>query len=154
MKTLGVYGASKGAVASMIYTWALELEGTGVRINGLSPFGATRMGVTDPNDPETKKALAAMQPPQANSPVIEFLLSDAASDVHGQILRIDRQELWLYCHPGLSAPPAVREKWTAEAIAETFQGAFRDRQVGCGVLAMENRPVALTTGYWSRMATD
>jgi hypothetical protein len=150
MKGMSIYGATKGAVASMIYTWALELEGTGVRINGLSPFGATRMGVTDPDDPETKRMLALAQPPEANSPVIEFLLSDLAKDVHGQILRIDRQELWLYTHPALSAPPSVKSEWTAEAIAEALATEFKGRQVACGVNAVEHHPVQMTTGFWAR----
>ena len=32
MDGMTIYGATKGAVASMVYTWALELEGTGVRV--------------------------------------------------------------------------------------------------------------------------
>lgn len=56
MPTMGVYGATKGAVASMVYTWAMELTGTGVRVNALSPFGRTRIGgLTDEmlqNDPQ------------------------------------------------------------------------------------------------------
>jgi NAD(P)-dependent dehydrogenase (short-subunit alcohol dehydrogenase family) len=153
MKGMTVYGATKGAVASMIYTWALELEGTGVRVNGLSPFGATRMGVVDPEDPETKRMLALAQPPAANSPVIEFLLSDLAKDVHGQILRIDRQELWLYTHPALSAPPSVKPAWSAEAIAEAMASEFQGRQVACGVNAVEHHPVQMTTGFWAREKT-
>jgi NAD(P)-dependent dehydrogenase (short-subunit alcohol dehydrogenase family) len=153
MLTMGVYGATKGAVASMIYTWAMELEGTGVRVNGLSPFGATTMGVFDPEDPATKRALALMQPPEANSPVIEFLMSDLSKDVNGQILRIDREELWLYTHPALSAPPSVKPAWSAEAIAEAMASEFKGRQVACGVNAVEHRPVAMTTGFWARDKT-
>src|SRR4051812_8301413 len=40
MPGLGIYGATKGATASMVYTWSMELAGSGVRVNGLSPFGA------------------------------------------------------------------------------------------------------------------
>src|SRR5262245_52662001 len=35
---MGIYAATKGAVASMVYAWAMELEGSGVRVNGLSPL--------------------------------------------------------------------------------------------------------------------
>ena len=48
---LGIYGATKGAVASMVYTWALELAGSGVRVNALSPFGATRIAFPDRRAP-------------------------------------------------------------------------------------------------------
>jgi NAD(P)-dependent dehydrogenase (short-subunit alcohol dehydrogenase family) len=145
MEGMAVYGATKGAVASMIYTWAIELAGTGVRVNGLSPFGATTMGVTE----ENKHMLALMQPPEANAPVIEFLLSDLSSHVNGQILRIDRQELWIYEHPALQAPPAVRSSWDVHTLAEAFK-EFKDRQVACGVTAVGHNPVDLKSGFWQR----
>jgi NAD(P)-dependent dehydrogenase (short-subunit alcohol dehydrogenase family) len=148
---LGVYGASKGAVASMIYTWSLELAGSGVRINGLSPFGATRMGMPKDATPEQVAALHAnVQQPEANSPVVEFLLSDLAKDVNGQLVRIDKGELQLYTHPALLLPSATRSEWTPELIAEAFGHEFRDRQVPCGVLGMEHLPVPLQSGFWKR----
>jgi len=138
---LGVYAASKGAVASMVYSWALELAGTGVRVNALSPVaGGTGMSPADPLN----------QPPEANSPVVEYLLSDLSSQVNGQLLRIDRGELHLYAHPALLLPPAVRERWSAEAIADAFASEFKDRQVACGVMGMECLPVRIETGYWQR----
>ena len=148
---LGVYGASKGAVASMIYTWSLELAGSGVRVNGLSPFGATRMGVPKDATPEQVAALHAnMQRPEANSPVVEFLLSDLAKDVNGQLVRIDRGELQLYTHPALLLPSATRSEWTAELIAEAFRHEFLERQVPSGVLGMKELPVPMQSGYWKR----
>src|SRR5262249_47030984 len=35
------YAAAKGAVASMTYTWALELARYGIRVNAISPMGTT-----------------------------------------------------------------------------------------------------------------
>jgi NAD(P)-dependent dehydrogenase (short-subunit alcohol dehydrogenase family) len=73
---LAIYGATKGAVASMVYTWALELAGSGVRVNALSPFGATRIAFPDRRAPildEMAKRLALLPPPEANSPVVEYL---------------------------------------------------------------------------------
>ena len=148
---LGIYGATKGAVASMIYTWALELAGSGVRVNGLSPFGATRMGVPWNATPEEiAKMHAGMQKPEANSPVVEFLLSDLARDVNGQLVRIDKGELCLYTHPALLLPAAVRSEWTAESIADAFKTEFKDRQIPCGVRGMTALPVELQSGYWKR----
>jgi NAD(P)-dependent dehydrogenase (short-subunit alcohol dehydrogenase family) len=142
MPTLGVYGATKGAAASMVYTWAMELEGTGVRVNALSPFGTgTRMAPQE--DP-------LRQLPAANSPVVEFLLSDLSSHVNGQLVRIDQAEVSLYTHPALLLPPAVRAKWTAEEVAGAFAKEFKDRHVGCGVMGMESLPVKLQTGFWAR----
>jgi NAD(P)-dependent dehydrogenase (short-subunit alcohol dehydrogenase family) len=142
MPKLGIYGATKGAVASMIYTWAIELAGTGVRVNGLSPFATgTRMSGKRGADP-------MMQKPEANSPVLEYLLSDLASHVNGQIVRIDQEDLSLYTHPALLLPPAVRSKWTAETVAGAFANEFKDRQVVCGVMGMESLPVNVRSGFW------
>jgi hypothetical protein len=138
---LSVYSASKGAMASMVFSWALELADTGVRANGLSPIGAgTGMSPDDP----------AGQPPEANSAVLEYLLSDRSAHVTGQLVRIDGEELHLYAHPALSLPPALRPKWTAELVAEAFEREFKDRLMPCGVLGTEGRPVELQSGYWKR----
>lgn len=152
MRTLGIYGATKGAVASMIYTWALELAGSGVRVNGLSPLGATLLGLPDDSTPEDVAAYHKdTQKPEANSPVVEFFLSDLAKTVNGQILRIDRSELSLYIHPALLLPAAEFSEWTAEAIADVFNNDFKDRQIPCGVMGMTTLPVQLQSGIWKRM---
>ena len=151
--SLGIYGATKGAVASMVYCWAVDLAGTGVRINGLSPFGATRMaeatsayrrsiGATDRR--------ASFQPAEANSPLVEYLLSDRAEGISGQLVRIDSGEIQLYTHPALLLPPLRRESWTAGQIADAFDAELRKRLVPCGVLGMEQGPVPLTSGFWSK----
>lgn len=151
--TLGIYGATKGAVASMVYTWALELAGSGVRVNALSPFGATRIAFPDRRAPipeEMAKRLALLPPPEANSPVVEFLLSDLAKNVNGQLVRIDKGELQLYTHPALLLPSVTRAEWTAELVAQTFEHEFKDRQVACGIRGMTDLPVELRSGYWKR----
>jgi len=151
--TLGVYGASKGAVASMVYTWALELAGSGVRVNALSPFGATRIALKDRKGPipeEMARQLAQLPKPEANSPVVEFLLSDLSREVNGQLVRIDKGELQLYTHPALLLPSVVRSDWTAESVAQAFANEFKDRMVPCGVLGMTSLPIDLATGYWKR----
>ena len=40
------YAGSKGAIASMTYTWAFELARYGIRVNAISPSGTTRMSAT------------------------------------------------------------------------------------------------------------
>ena len=37
------YAAAKGAIASMTYTWAIELAKYGIRVNAIGPTGSTRM---------------------------------------------------------------------------------------------------------------
>jgi len=108
------------------------------------------MGGQGMSEEEAAKRLAQLPPPEQNSPVVEFLLSDLSQDVHGQLIRIDRQEVYLYTHPALLVPPAVRSEWSAEALADAFANEFKGRQVGCGVLGMEQGPVDLKSGYWQR----
>jgi len=154
MDGMTIYGATKGAVASMVYTWALELEGTGVRVNGLSPFGLSRMTETTETymDEETRAArIAAIQPPEANSPVVEFLLSDRAAGVNGQLVRMDHGDLQIYTHPALLLPAVHRDSWTGEDVADAFDADLGHRQAPCGVQGMEQGPVPLTSGYWSRV---
>jgi len=154
MPGLGIYGATKGAVASMVYTWSMELAGTGVRVNGLSPFGATTIGQRHSDEPIDEEANArrnaALPPPEANSPVVEYLLSDRAAHVNGQLVRIDRKEISLYTHPALLLPPALNDAWTADRVAEAFDNEFKDRLVACGVLGMESLPVDLKSGFHAR----
>lgn len=151
--SLGIYGATKGAVASMVYSWAIDLADTGVRVNAISPFGQTRMAE---HTSEYRKSIGAVdrsanfQPASANSPLIEFLLSDRAEGINGQIVRIDSGEIQLYTHPALLVPSVYRERWTAEEIAQAFDSDLRGRLVPCGVLGMEQGPVKLTSGFWTR----
>ena len=158
MPGLGIYGATKGAVASMVYTWSMELAGTGVRVNGLSPFGATTIGQRHSDESIDEEANArrnaALPPPEANSPVVEYLLSDRAAHVNGQLVRIDRKEISLYTHPALLLPPALNDAWTADRVAEAFDNEFKDRLVACGVLGMESLPVDLKTGFHARAKQD
>ncbi len=85
--------------------------------------------------------------------MVEFLLSDLASNVNGQIVRIDGEEVYLYSHPALLLPPARSPNWSAEALAAAFANEFKDRQVACGVLGIETLPVKLQSGFWSRLET-
>lgn len=71
----GAYGATKAALLSLTYTWALELQNDGVRVNALGPRAATRM---NSRTEETVEQVA---------PVATYLLSDLSSDVNGQCIR-------------------------------------------------------------------
>ena len=39
------YAAAKGAIASMTYTWAIELARFGIRVNAIGPVAATQMKI-------------------------------------------------------------------------------------------------------------
>lgn len=145
MEALGCYAATKGAVASLTYSWAGEAAGTGVRVNAISPIGATRM-MADSNQyfsdhagNGTPKPAPAI-PPEANVPVVTFLLSDLSNDVNGQIVRITGAQLSLMTHPAIRAPILERNIWTIESVRDAFRDTLGDMQlpVGLAVLGIES----------------
>ena len=103
-----------------------------------------------PGEGDSEKRMAEIQPPEANSPVVEYLLSDRSAAVSGQLIRIDKGELTLYTHPALQVPPIVRDTWTLETIADAFDRDLKDRLVPCGVIGMTGEPVPLQSGFWKR----
>ncbi len=155
---MGVYGASKGAIASMTYIWAMELADSGVRVNALSPLAQTRM-MTDTADYAQSHGadpsrFIGVQPPEANSPVVEYLLSDRSIGVTGQIVRIDRDELALYAHPAIQMP-SVRGRgdgWSLDSVADAFDRDLRRRLVPCGILGTTGRAAPLDSGLWRQEA--
>ena len=74
----GNYGASKGAVASFTYNWAVDLADKGVRVNAISPLAFTPMAAHLPHLP----------PAEVNVPPVLFLLSKRSKNLNGQIVRI------------------------------------------------------------------
>jgi NAD(P)-dependent dehydrogenase (short-subunit alcohol dehydrogenase family) len=163
IRRLGIYGATKGAVASLVYSWAQELDGTGVRMNAISPFGQTRISSNSARyinkrygthySEDEPVSPVQLQPPEANSPVVEYLLSDHAAGVNGQLVRIDNGDLQIYVHPSLLLPAVYREQWTAQEVAAVFANELRDRLAPCGVKAIECLPVDMQSGFWKHAKT-
>lgn len=96
------YSAAKGAIASMTYTWALELARYGIRVNAVSPAGSTRMGVTY-KTADGKAATGPFMDPMQNGPMIVFLASDEARHVTGQVFATGADRLGLMSHPRYNA---------------------------------------------------
>ncbi|GAB3840737.1 SDR family NAD(P)-dependent oxidoreductase [Dactylosporangium cerinum] len=118
---MGAYGASKGGVASLTYCWAADLLGTGVRVNAVSPNAHTRMADAF----EAYLGAAAQgqnvhKPPEQNAPAVVYLLTDAAAAVHGQVIRIDGDELSMIAHPVVQGHGAQDADWTVEKVAAAF----------------------------------
>jgi NAD(P)-dependent dehydrogenase (short-subunit alcohol dehydrogenase family) len=153
---MGVYGASKGAVASMTYSWAMELADSGIRVNALSPLAATRMMADTADYARTHGAdpsrFTAVQPPEANSPVVEYLLSGRSIGITGQVVRIDQDELALYAHPAIQMPPVRGDGngWSLERVAQAFDSDLRHRLVPCGILGTTGQAAPLDNGMWQQ----
>jgi NAD(P)-dependent dehydrogenase (short-subunit alcohol dehydrogenase family) len=133
---MSVYGATKGAVASFTYGWALDLEGTGVRVNAVSPLGRTRMGASTA-DFYSSHGLGVINnegspDPAVNAPVVIFLLSDAASAIQGQIVRIEGDHLAVVAHPAVREPVLTGE-WTVANVEKAFAETLNDYTVPLGM---------------------
>jgi len=136
---MGAYGASKGGVASLTYCWALDLAGTGIRVNAVSPVGETRLrdrfaeylGATYTPKPGV--------PPDNNAPVVAFLLSEASSHLNGQVVRIDGPELSLLSHPGIVEPSVRNEHWTFDAVCDAFARQLDGQLQPLGMVAAATR---------------
>lgn len=94
-----VYGASKAAVRSFARSWILDLKGTGIRVNILSPGPTETPGVhglvPEQQRGEFTEALAAQVPlgrvgrPEEIAAAALFLASDESSFVNGVELFAD-----------------------------------------------------------------
>jgi len=126
---MAAYGASKGGVAALTYCWALDLAGTGVRVNAITPNAHTRMAdAFERYLGERARGRNIGKPPADNAPAVVYLLSDAAAAITGQVVRIDGDELSLLTHPQVLEPVVRIADWTVAAVAAAFESDLAPRQ--------------------------
>ncbi|TVT38810.1 SDR family oxidoreductase [Amycolatopsis rhizosphaerae] len=120
-RKLGVYSASKGAVASLTYSWALDLEEEGIRVNAICPLAHTRMVW------KSERSLRNCPPdrtPSRIAPLVLFLLSDDAEGITGQVVRCNGPQLHIVGQPYLKAPILERDSWDTETVRRAFDEVF------------------------------
>jgi NAD(P)-dependent dehydrogenase (short-subunit alcohol dehydrogenase family) len=119
LPALGVYGATKGAIASLTYSWALDLASHGVRVNAYSPLANTAMTVNNPIPS------GWMPSPADNAPVVAYLLSDLCAGVTGQVVQRRGESLVVMAHPQLTGFAAFARSDTLERLHGQFGAVLR-----------------------------
>lgn len=123
---MGLYGATKGAVASLTYAWAVDVAGTGVRVNAVSPIAKSRMYDTMLAFKGGTKGSDTTITPEDNAAPVVFLLSDAARGINGQIVRINPPRLSLIAHPSEVPAHATCGEWTVAEVERAFREDLKD----------------------------
>jgi NAD(P)-dependent dehydrogenase (short-subunit alcohol dehydrogenase family) len=131
------YAASKGAIASMTYTWALELARYGIRVNAIGPTGTTRM-----SDTFAGKKLPFVDP-GLNGPLVAFLASDLAKGVSGQIFGSGGERVAHMVQPHYGKTLVRKGGWTVEALSDHF---MRQLPGEFGALGMLGQPYPFHNG--------
>lgn len=120
-RKLATYAASKGAVASLTYSWALDMEEIGVRVNGVCPLARTRMVL---KSERSRRACPPWKTPDLIAPLVLFLLSDASQGITGQLIRCNGEQLHIVGHPYLKAPILERKRWDVDSVERAFAEVF------------------------------
>ena len=122
------YAAAKMGIVGLSRSIALDMSRFGVRSNIISPSAFTRMietiPIKGPEGEKRRRRQEAMTPAKIAAPVA-YLLSDAASDVTGQIFYVRSNEIML-----MSQHRPVRiahrgEGWTPTLLHEHAMPALR-----------------------------
>ena len=117
----GAYSASKGAVASLTYAWALDLEDVGIRVNGVCPLAWTRLVE---RSPAAQSRCTRERTPDRVAPLVTYLLSDLAAGITGQLIRCTGDQLHIVRQPAIKEPVLRCAGWDTEDIAAAFDGVL------------------------------
>lgn len=117
MRRRGTYGATKGATASLTYSWAIDLVDRGVRVNAISPIART--GMVDRGMARGERGTDV--PPEHVAPLVTYLISEDAAQVTGQLLRFEGPELSVLSRPGARRRTVRADVWDHDGISATVQ---------------------------------
>jgi 3-oxoacyl-[acyl-carrier protein] reductase len=136
------YAAAKGAIASMTYTWAIELARLGIRVNAICPVAATQMTHGLMSAPEGK-APEQLWLPERNAPLVVYLASDEAANVSGQVFGVGGERFAHMVQPHYGKTLTHAGGWSVEAIRECFQ---REMLQEFGVFGILGKPYPFHQG--------
>jgi len=118
------YGAAKGAIASMTYTWAIELSRYGIRVNAISPMATTRMSATF-KDADGKEVQGPFFDPNLNGPFVAYLCSDEGRWISGQVFGTGSDRVVIMRHPRYDTGMFRPGGWDVEALREHMPKFFK-----------------------------
>jgi len=127
------YAGSKGAIASMTYTWALELARHGIRVNAISPSGSTRMSSTY-KGPDGKDVDLPFIDPTRNGAFVAFLCSDEANWVSGQIFGTGGERVTILEQPKYGVAMYQEGGWSVEQLQQHFEQFMRKELEPLGIM--------------------
>ena len=130
------YAAAKGAIASMTYTWAIELAKYGIRVNAIGPTGSTRMSATFASSKNTNHDNLPFIDPTSNGPLIAYLCSDLAKKISGQIFGCGGERLALMVQPHYGKTLKKDEGWSIQDIDGVMEKEFIHEFKNLGMLGM------------------
>jgi NAD(P)-dependent dehydrogenase (short-subunit alcohol dehydrogenase family) len=117
------YAGSKGAVASITGSWAVDLAERGIRVNAVCPRAWTTLMQADPR---AHQRSSPEETPDRIAPLVTFLLSDHAAGITGQVIRFVGDRLCLVRQPAVKQPVLFRDEWHVEDMADAFDHALTD----------------------------
>ncbi len=126
------YSAAKLGIVGLSRSIAVDMARYNVRSNAIAPFAWSRLIGTLPEETDAEKARVARMrrmTPEQIAPLVEYLLSDAAEDVTGQVFVVRGNELMLMSQPRPMRTMARLEGWTADTVTTHFAPAIRSSLV-------------------------
>jgi len=127
------YAGAKGAIASMTYTWALELARYGIRVNAISPSGTTRMSATY-KGPDGKDVELPFIDPTLNGPFVAFLCSEEANWVSGQLFGSGGERVVMVEQPKYGTGMFKDGGWSVEDLCKHFKANLGDHLERVGLM--------------------
>lgn len=113
------YAAAKGAIASMTYTWALELARYRIRVNCIAPAGSTRMTDTA-KDAQGNVIELPFWDPALNTPLVAYMISDEGDWVTGQVFAVGMERLGVMRQPTFGKTLTRPGGWDIASVRARF----------------------------------
>lgn len=140
---LSAYGATKAAIASLTYSWAMECRGSQVRINAISPLAKTAMAAKNTEflaeqSSHREIVYTNLPDPEANAPLVVWLMTEAAAGVNGQVIRLAGRDLSYVTHPQIARPVLTRD-WDVPSLAAAFRGPLGAEEHPLGISIEKDR---------------